>query len=78
MSFIDDVRQIQKVREFEGGNNNQRAKLNGLVKAVSDIVDAANRNVPDPAANLPAQGEAVIWINDAGTAVQYRFVAEPI
>ena len=78
MAFLDDIRQIQKVDQFAGGNNKQRTKLNGLVDGLNEIVDAANRHAPQPdngaGGALPT---FVAYIADGGEAVLYQFYGAP-
>jgi hypothetical protein len=66
--FIDDIRNLDKLEDFEKGNDKQRAHLNKVVKAFNGIKEAADR----AAAN--AGGTEEFYVIDGGESVPKNFV----
>jgi hypothetical protein len=42
MAFNDEVRQIQKIKKFDGGVKSQREHINELVDAINKMIAAAD------------------------------------
>lgn len=80
MSFITDIRNLKKAQPFQGGNNNQRTKLNTLVDGVNGIIDAANKNADPAQLGNGGAGDGntfLAYISDGGESVLYRIYGGP-
>ncbi len=66
--FLDDVKKLQKIDHFVGGNDRQRNHLNTFVDAFNSLIDFANR---DPGADAPKILTITTMANGATVDVIY-------
>lgn len=71
--FIDDLRKLKIPADFEGGNDKQRTKLNEIIDALDEILQAANR-----AAANAEDNTFIAWVEDGGESVQYEIWGNPV
>lgn len=80
IQFFTEVAKIQRIKDFAGGNDKQRAHLNELVKAVNEITDLARKCVGwDKLINLLDGMEIrVSYAEENGEVVTYNILAQKI
>jgi hypothetical protein len=70
--FIDDIRNLQKLDDFENGKDKQRDHLNKVVAAFNGIKDAADR-----AAASGAFKTFEGYVVDGGVSTLYTLFGSP-
>jgi hypothetical protein len=66
--FIDDVKNLEKLDDFQKGNDKQRAHLNKLVKNINGVIEAAERDAEN------GGGTEEFYVIDGGESVPKNFV----
>jgi len=81
MTTVEHLKQVQKLKPFEGGNLAQRNHMNEIIGFINDLIDAANRDAQANDAILNGMEARVFYVNENADVAAYeipcRLIVDP-